>query len=201
MLKWIKAQKNDCKVWKTFLESEDQLQMCRPFVDLNAKTYANVLNFYSDASLNENFGFGVLFKNRWTYGRWGKDFVKQQKPSIEFLELFALVAGILLWGEDKDLTNMRAIVFCDNEAVVNMVNNSTSKCPKCMKLIRILIFNCMLHNRCIFVNHVRTEKNILADSLSHMNFTRFWKNAPAGTSKYPDEVPHEIWLIEKVWFD
>ena len=193
--------KADCNVWKMFLDTHDKLRFCRPFIDLQESRYATTLNFYSDSSLNERFGFGVIFRNHWAYGRWGRRFIKEQKPSIEFLELFALVAGIIIWEDDVELANTRIIIFCDNEAVVNMVNKMTSNCPKCMKLIRILAYNCLLYNRRVFVQHVRSESNVLADALSHMNFTKFWTHAPSTMDEYPTDIPDVIWPIDKLWFD
>ena len=193
--------KADCQVWATFLDTKDQLRFCRPFMDLHAFVYANMLNFYSDASLNPNFGFVMVFRDQWTYGRWGKDFILKNKPSIKYLELFALVAAVLMWGDDSDMINTRVIIFCDNEAVISMVNNMTSTCMHCMKLIRILTLNCLLYNRRIFVRHVPSKKNLLADSLSRMNLAKFWNHAPCSMAKYPTKIPDEIWPVEKVWFN
>ena len=193
--------KEDCMVWKQFLDSEDdQLRFCHPFIDLHTISYATTLNFYSDASLNARLGFGVIFQNRWTYGRWSESFIRQQKPSIEFLELYALVVGILIWGNDEQMTNNRVIIYCDNEAMVHMVNNLSSRCTQCMKLIRMLTFNCLIYNRRLFVKHIRSEANILADSWRRMDFKCFWKNVPASMVRHPDLIPDEIWPVEKIWF-
>ena len=155
--------RKDCKVWEVVLS-----QLYRPFVDFKKSFHATTLKFLTDASLNENYGFGAVFDTNWTFGRWGKIFIKEQKPSIAFLELYALCAGILTWSDR--MRNMRVVIFCDNESVVNIVNKMTSKCPKCMKLVRILVYNSILYNRRVFVRHIKTELNVLADSLSRMNF-------------------------------
>ena len=63
---------------------------------------ADELNFFSDASANEALGFGAIFGNRWLFGKWEPDFVNEYKPSIEFLELFALCAGVFAWGDDPN---------------------------------------------------------------------------------------------------
>ena len=87
-----------------------------------------MLSFYADASLNKNFSF-----------------------SGQFLEMFALTAGILTWG--KFLKNFRMIVFSDNEAVVNIVNNMTSRCLKCIKLVRLLVLDNFVNNKNFCLPH------------------------------------------------
>ena len=91
--------RNDCKMWITFLDNDhDRMRLCRPFVNLHAFEYAEILNFYTDASLNKNFGYGGVFADSWMYGKWGKQFIVEQEPSIEFLELYALCTGVMTWA-------------------------------------------------------------------------------------------------------
>ena len=41
--------------------------------------------------------------------------------------------------------------------------------------------------------------NVLADSLSHLDFKRFFKNAHETINKTATEMPAEIWPMEKIW--
>ena len=113
----------------------------------NEGVTANVLNFYSDASLNPKFGMGAVYHNRWLYMQWNEQFIRKQKPSIEFLELYALAIALLKWGTSSELRNTRVIIFCDNEAVVHMINGMASSCTQCMKLIRVIVLDCLQFNR------------------------------------------------------
>ena len=70
-----------------------------------------------------------------------------------------------------------------------------------MKLVRILAYNCILHHRRVFVKHIKTELNVLADSLSRMNFQHFWSHALVNMQQTPDPIPAEIWPVDKVWFN
>ena len=163
----------DCKVWRTFLRETDtspQL-LCRLFLDFRQVTETtNTLKFYSDSSLNPKLGFGAVFGNRWIVGQWNEDFIVSCKPSIEFLELFALTAGILTWHHEPELNNSRIVVFCDNEAVVHMVNNTASTCGQCMKLLRMLTVDGLVHNQRLFAQHIGMKLNILVDLLSRLDF-------------------------------
>ena len=155
--------------------------------------------YWSDASANPNLGLGVVFGNHWTYGKWEPGFIKKFEPSIEYLEFYAVCCGFMTWGHL--IRNTRVNVFCDNMLVVYMINDSSLKCRNCMYLLRMLVVNNLLHNRRVFAKHIRTEKNILADSLSRMDLTRFWKNAPSTMRRQPDPKPDSIWPPNKIWND
>ena len=192
------AFKLDCSMWIKFLQDTQKVSICRPFIDLDTFQYAQDLFFSTDASLNPELGMGGVFDTRWIVAKWDSDFIKQEKPSIEFLELFALCAGVLVWS--NQLMNNRFIIYCDNQAAMSMVNNSTSSCPKCMKLIRCLVLNGMRYNRRILVRYVKSSENVLSDSLSRLDFKRFWRSTLKGMNRLPDPMPKEIWPIEKIWF-
>ena len=123
--------KSDCSIWTMFLQHAGASVLCRPFIDLNAFKTSKEINFYMDAS--GSIGYGCFFAGKWAFGEWDQTFLQVVKPSIEFLELFALCAGLLTW--DRYISNTRVIIFCDNQAVVQMVNNTTSSCPNCMFLL------------------------------------------------------------------
>ena len=139
----------DIEVWRLFLNNVHGNGIARPFVDVNGQQEATTLNFYTDASLSKSKGLGGIFNDRWICEKWGSQFIIEEKPSIQFLELFALAAGILTWGHL--LQNTRIIIFCDNKSVRDMVNSFTTKCPKCLKLLRLITLDGMMNNRRIFI--------------------------------------------------
>ena len=194
----------DCHMWLHFLNNTgscDQ-KLCRPFTDFHGLySGGEQLCFYSDASLAENRAMGVVFENYWLVAMWDKGFIKQHKPSIEFLELYALTVAILTWGDLPKLRNRKIIIFCDNESVLYMVNTSASSCPQCRKLIRILVLDSTKYNRRIVVQHVRSEANVLADALSRGQMNRFWACAPLQMSRTPDKIPPQLWPPQKIMQD
>ena len=130
--------KADCQVWLSFLETNLITSVNRPFVDLvDEEQNQNVLRFYSDASLNPILGFRAWYGSQWTYAQWPENFISTCEPSIEYVELYTLVVAVEISGQS--LKNHRVGIFCDNQSVVHMVNNSTSSCGRCMILIRILV--------------------------------------------------------------
>ena len=58
--------------------------------------------------------------------KWNKQFIAEQDPSISYLELFAVTAGLLNWMHK--FKNMCIVLHCDNQGVVDMINTSSSKC-------------------------------------------------------------------------
>ena len=148
----------DCHMWIEFLSNPGMTGMCRPWIDLNRFETSRILNFFSDASASASSGgFGAILGCRWIGGYWGCQFITNENPSIEFLELFGLVAGILTWEHLPILRNTRLIVFCDNTSVRDMVNKLVSNCNRCMKLMRILTIHNLKSNRWLVVRYVKSK--------------------------------------------
>ena len=188
---------SDCRVWSYFLNNATTRRICRPFIDLGQSISATTLDFFTDISKSESKGFGCVFGPNYTWGKWPTDFIKSCDPSIEYLELYTLCVGILVWSEK--MKNTRVIVFCDNQAVVQMVNNYSSSCKNCMVLIRKIVLDNLVKNRRLFVQYVRSSDNIRADSLSRMDFIRFFKHSPQSINFAPEKLPDELWPIHKIW--
>ena len=166
----------------------------RPFIDLYSegeKKDAQVLKFTSDPSKNGDLGFGAWFEKHQTYAQWPKGFIAQHDPSIEYLELYALTIAVYTWS--KQLSNRRVTIFCDNEAVVHMVNNYASSCANCMVLIRLLVLRTLEMNFRIFVRHIKTQDNEISDSLSRLQWCRFQKLAKLNELRpVPEKIPRRI---------
>ena len=156
------------------------------------------IEFFSDASASRNLGFGCLYQNNWIQVMWEEGFIDECKPSIEFLELYALIAGILTW--EKKLSNRRVAIFCDNMGVVHMVNGLTSSCQKCMLLLRILVLNNMIWNHKVMVRYISTNANDLADALSRNQMKRFRKLGPH-MNELPDNIHPSLWPLSDIWFN
>ena len=168
-------------------------------IDIGQTVDARELKFSSDTSASKILGFGVVFNNRWISTQWEPGFIERYEPSIEYLELFTLTAAVLTWGEY--LKDIRILIYCDNTAIVSMVNNNSSSCPNCTQLLRLLTLNNLINNRRVFVRYILTTDNYLSDALSRLQYSRFWKLAPPGMSKQPSEISPLVWPATKVWQD
>ena len=85
----------DLVIWQQFLKHPSVF--ARPFIDFSKLLYANEIQMYTDATTNEKLGFGATCGKSWLFSAWDEKFIKMKKPSIEYLEFFALVAGGLTW--------------------------------------------------------------------------------------------------------
>ena len=94
--------------------------------------------------------------------------------------------------------NTRVIIFNDNQAVIGMVNRLTSKCPQCMKLLRLIALDGIYYNRRLIVQFVPSRDNILTDSLSRLDFRHFFAHAPSTVEKFPTLLPQAIWPASKL---
>ena len=188
--------KRDCKMWETFLSSGNNA-ICRPFIDLNETLSADQLSFFMDAAKGSDLGFGGIFNNHWIIGQWESDFIKTNNQSIEFLELFGVVIAVYAWI--TELRNKRIVLFCDNESVVHMINNSSSSCRFCMVLIRKLVLKGLEFNTRIFAKWIAGSKNVFSDLLSRQKVSKFKCLAGKDIDPYPAKLHADLWPLSDLW--
>ena len=192
-----KEFKFDCEVWRIFVSQHMSQAVCRPLIDIDGISSSQELDFYSDLSAAETLGFGVIYKRHWMFGRWPVGFLRRYKPNIAYLELFALVTGILAW--ETELQNLRMMVFCDNKSVIDMINATSSKCPNCMYLIRVLVLSGLRYNRRVYATYINTKLNSRADALSRLKIDRFLLLSEPTIDAQPTTILEQIWPIDKIW--
>ena len=113
--------KLDLATWQYFLSQPTIFS--REFILPQIRT-TQIIDIFSDASRNFKLGFGAYCGSEWSFGQWDEEFYSEVQPSIEYLELFGVAVAVLNWL--KLFRNKKIVLFCDNQAVVNMINNSTS---------------------------------------------------------------------------
>ena len=185
-------------MWLQFLS--DLSSVTRPFTDWSKEINVIDIGFATDAAAGKNLGFGCVYNKHWSFTQWEEHFIENNDPSIEFLELYALCVGVFNWIEN--FQNQCILVHCDNEAVVHMINNTASSCPKCMTLIRKLTLKCLQANTRVFARHLSGSKNILPDRLSCLKINEF-RNLTRGFGfdEYPTVPSPELWPLTTYWKD
>ena len=131
-------------------------------------TSSTELDWYTDSSANPKFGTGGYAGNSWFILQWDETFIEKASPSINYLELYGVTIAVFLWIQN--FKNKHVTIFCDNMSVVQMVNNTSSKCKNYMILIRMIILKMLEHNTKITLKHVFGEQNKFADHLSRMRY-------------------------------
>ena len=191
--------KLDIEVWINFLSLPEAY--CRPFSEFYPKS-PYVTDFHTDASGNHELGAGGHCGKEWFVLQWNPLFMKEHDPSIDYLELYAVTIGVTLWLER--FRNQHIIIFCDNLAVVHMLNNSSSSCGNCMLLIRLIVFKMLQCNTRITAAHVRSRDNLFADLLSRFRYDQFRiesRKIKKVFSGHPRSIPTHLWPMEQIWSD
>ena len=186
----------DLEMWLLFFKHPSIV--ARPFIEFSRPLYAGEINMFTDSAGNKNLGTGGYCDKSWFTQNWESSFITDNNPSIEYLELFGVAIAVVNWIHR--FSNKRIILFCDNQSVVHMINNTTSSCKNCMYLIRIIVLHGLINNVRIYAKHVRGASNEIADSLSRGKLTRFFElTANLNFDKNPTSVPSILWPMSKIW--
>ena len=183
-IKINQEMRSDLLMWEKFLQHPSIY--AREFMDFASTLNVVEISMFSDASRNPDLGYGGVVGTSWMYGMWNKEFFIKFKPSIAYLELYALVGTVVNWIHHY--RNRRIILFCDNQSVVEMVNKTTSSCKNCMVLIRILVLKSLMGNVRVFAKYQKSKENVVSDLLSCIQITKF-KALRTDWDMYPTPIP------------
>ena len=183
----------DLRMWKLFLEHPACFS--RPFADFTQ--VAEDVDIFTDSSRSEKLGCGGISGSSWFSIQWEEDFILKFKPSIAYLELYAVVVAVLNWIHR--FQNRKIALFCDNLGVVHMLNNNSSNCKNCMVLIRILVLQGLLNNVKITAKHIVGKSNILSDHLSRLRIDKFRQLTGDKYEAVHTPPPDKIWPMSKIW--
>ena len=77
-----------------------------------------------------------------------------------------ILVALRVWG--KLWTSTHVLIFCDNEAVVQVVGNNRTKDPFLAACLRNVWMITITYDIAITVRHTAGVKNIIADALSRL---------------------------------
>ena len=175
-----KACRKDISVWLTFLEHFNG----RTFV-LDEKWLAHVpLKLYTDAAGSK--GYGAIFGRHCFFGEWPDSW---KQLNIAFLELFPIALSLHVWG--GQMSNQCVSFFTDNAALVDIINQQTSKHSLIMVLVRDLVLTSLRHNIVFRAFHVPGVDNTRADLISRFQIIEF-RNAFPAADVEPTPVPETL---------
>ena len=178
--------KQDINIWLYFLKS------------FNGSTKYSLPNWHSDDELElftdsagqGNLGCSAIFKTHWAFMKWPLAWQDNDiLQDISFLELVPIVMAIHIWG--SCLTNKRVILHTDNKALVSILNKRSSKSKRVMRLIRPLVYHCLMHNIQYRSVHVPGKFNVIADLLSRQEWSKFHL-AFRNKDNFCTKVPHSF---------
>lgn len=131
------------------------------------------LELWTDAS---NMGIGAYYRGQWISQPFTGVFEQFSEYSINWRELFAIVVAAATWGHQ--LMCKRVLFYCDNQAVVTILQKGTSPDCNIMSLVRTLFYVCAKHNFECSATHIAGVRNPIADALSRLDLERFRMAAP-----------------------
>lgn len=178
--------KKDLLVWLTFLESYNGVSLGREDLLLEAE-----LQVHSDAA--GSAGFGIYFRGHWCAQEWPNDWhAAGLTRDLTFLEFFPIVVSVYIWG--SEMADKSVHFWCDNMAVVQVINSLSSKSGRVMNLVRAFTLKCLRLNLLFRARHVPGVANGVADALSRKQMERFRLLAPEADT-LPVRLPHDLWRI------
>ena len=89
------------------------------------------------------------------------------------------------------LAKKNVMAYCDNSAVVAIINKGDSREPDVMHLMRCLIFLKAKFQFTLFASHIKGVKNDRADALSRDNLQYFMSHHPQAQTK-PTPLPPQL---------
>lgn len=171
-----KTLKSDLLTWLTFLENYNGITYFRALGSVNSDT----LYMGSDAS---KMGFGCTFLKHWIQGKYSGIW---REKDITTLELYPIYLMMALFG--RLIKNSNIIFYCDNMAIVHIINSQSTKHPFMMSIVRSLVLILVEHNINLTCRHIPGKINHICDRLS-----RFQDAVPLlkeqSMSLTPTEIP------------
>ncbi len=182
--------KADLHMWIQFLQGGDEGGRTLPFLNF-LRVPNHRIQIHSDAAGNPNLVFGAQFGGRWLYGAWPIGFfTSENKPSITFLELFAVVLAVDSWGEQ--LKGERVHIKTDNEAVAHLLQTKSTPNEPIMRLLRHVTLKCLNFQMLLTAEHLPGVKNRGPDLLSRLKISQFKREFRFADQK-PDPVRSPLW--------
>ena len=166
-----KEARIDLAMWEHFLVNWN----CHYFF-LDHDPVSNVdLCLFTDAA--GGVGYGAIFRSHWFASSWS-DFLQMfpHTRSSTLLELIPIVSAAVLWG--AQWARRRILFYCDNEALVFILNKRHSTDARIMLFIRRLTLLSLQYNFHIIASHIPGASNDVADALSRQQWSRFRQLAP-----------------------
>ena len=188
------ASIKDLKMWQLFLAKDSDKFRKLPFLRFLEPGNSGT-KVFSDASGNCNLGFGAYLPEtqEWFYGRWPVRFFKIRKPSINLLELYAIVLAVDVWKNHFRGQHIR--LNSDNSATVHMINNKSSKVKENMMLIRHLTIICMNFQIYVTARYHKGKLNKESDSLSRGKIRLFKRLTKYQANPRPTSIRSKIYPI------
>ena len=182
-----KPAKADIQWWLDFLPTWNTTTI----IPQSLAILSSDIKLFTDAS---DIGYGALYGSAWIQGAWDADDLKHL--SIDFRELFAILAAAHTWGH---LWAGKRIIFTtDNKPITQVWSSLKSPSPQIMSLIRPLFLFAAHNSFSISFKHIYGLYNPIADALSRFQMLTFKALVPEADPD-PTPVPAAATALIKIY--
>ena len=105
------------------------------------------MRFFTDAA--QSSGYKMVFGKHWAYGTWPDAWKAHNICFLEFFLIFAPLSTCF-----NELRSDRVLFFTDNDSVVHVINNQTTKDTKMLRLLRRMVLICLRNNIFFRTRHI-----------------------------------------------
>ena len=154
--------KQDIEWWNRYLRQFNGIEMLYSSDPLDLS-----LDQLLDTSAMVNCGDAQLKGGGAYFGSeyWSREFpARLLDMPIHILEFWVIVASAWLWAEQW--TGCMVYIFCDNEAVVQVLDKERPKDPKMLELLQEFLYIVCTRGFTPIFRKVGTKENAVADFLS-----------------------------------
>ena len=175
-LKLSKAFKKDLSWWSRFVDIFNGVSYIPPLIWAEPD-----VTFSTDSCLT---GCGGICGFEYFHASF-PEVIKSQGLPIHKLEMLAVLVGVRLWGRHCEGQKIR--IYCDNEAVVQVINSSKTRDSFMGTCLRELWFEVSRFRFQLRAVHLPGEENRIADWLSRWDRGKHYQNSFNGfISEEPD---------------
>ena len=172
-----KNAKADLQWWLDFLPTWST----KSVIPQSLSIFASDIKLFTDSS---DKGYGAIYGSAWIQGPWSAKEVLDL--SIDFRELFAIVAASFTWGHCW--SGKRIVFTTDNKPITQVWASGASPSPQIMSLIRPLFLFAARNSFSISFKHIFGVKNPIADAILRFQMSTFRQLMP-DADPLPTSVP------------
>ena len=158
--------RKDLRWWSKFVDIFNGVSYIPPLVWEEPD-----ITFSTDSCLT---GCGGICDREYFHASFPK-FIQDQGLPIHKLEMLAVLVGVRLWGKNCEGQKIR--IYCDNDAVVQVLNSSKTRDSFMATCLRELWFEVSKYRFQLRAIHLPGEDNRIADWLSRWDLGQCYQNS------------------------
>ena len=184
----------DLRWWYKFMEEFDGTSL---IPDISWKAPDVVIS--TDATLSTCGGWS---DGEFWHCKFPVEIIRENKVHINELEALAVMVGIKIW--QRKLQNTNALLFCDNQTTVSILNTGKAKNVFAQNILREVCYILAKVNGCIKVVHKPGVSNRITDFCSRIDldetkYRRLLEQETLGVNKRELFVYEGLFKFENNW--